>query len=69
MKISASGVLLRAAERLKHTRDARHLEYTLRQLYSHLKELQQRHAAGDATAIVEFFEIWTGFEAESGIES
>jgi hypothetical protein len=66
MFISISGVLLRAAKRISKTADS-HLEYPLRQLYSHIQQIQIRHARGESKEVLdEFFGIWTQLDASSG---
>ena len=66
MFISLSGVLLRAAKRISKTADS-HIEHPLRQLYSHIQQIQIRHARGESKEVLdEFFGIWTQLEASSG---
>ena len=54
MTISLPGVILRAAERLESTLDAKYLGYPMRQLLDHLRELRADHSKCD-----EFFALWT----------
>lgn len=54
MKISINGVLLRAAERVERTRDAKYLGWPLRQLLDHIRELRQ-----DPTKVGEFLDLYT----------
>lgn len=69
MSISASGVLLRAAERLERTRDSNYLGFPLRELYGHLQELKRLHAEGKgAESLDAFFGTWTGLERPSGLD-
>lgn len=63
MTISTSGVLLRAAERLNRTRDAKHLRYHLSQLYSHLKLVKEAHERGESKEILDrFFGCWVDLD-------
>lgn len=55
MQISIPGVLERAADRLAKTRDGKYLEWPLRQLSTHLKELATKP---DAETLAEFFQAW-----------
>lgn len=64
MRISASGVLLRAAERLDRTRDMKHLAFGLRQLYEHLKELKRLGEIENSAACRQMFEIWTDLDKD-----
>lgn len=61
--ISASGVILRAADACKRDHRARDLNYPLRQLYGHLKEVKVMHDAGRSKEALElFFAIWIDLE-------
>ena len=41
MRCSLSGVLLRAAERCKRSRDATHLEFPMQELHRHIEMLRE----------------------------
>jgi len=66
MNISASGVLLRAAERLEKTRDSKQTGYMLRQLYKHLTML---HEDQTEATLAKFFSVWVDFDQEAFKES
>lgn len=53
MKISLSGFLIRAAERLEATRDMKYLGFPIRQLLDHLRELRKDHSK-----VGEFFDLY-----------
>jgi len=53
MKVSLPGVLIRAADRLEKTRDAKDLGFMLKELYRHLTELRN-----NKELIEEFFDLW-----------
>ncbi len=57
MTISTSGVLLRAAERLEKTRDSKSTGFMLRELYRHLKMLND-----DPTMHARFFELYVDLD-------
>ena len=54
MHISINGVLLRAAERVEKTRDAKYLGFALRQLLDHIRELRK-----DPAKVGEFLDLYT----------
>jgi hypothetical protein len=54
MHISINGLLLRAAERVEKTRDAKYLGWGLRQLLDHIRELRK-----DPTKVGEFLDLYT----------
>lgn len=57
MTISAAGVLNRAAEQCKRSREMKHLEWPLRELLKHLDEMYRRRA--EPGILDEFFAVWT----------
>lgn len=54
MHVSINGLLLRAAERVERTRDAKYLGWGLRELLDHIRELRK-----DPTKVGEFLELYT----------
>lgn len=65
MKISTSGVLLRAASFCRTKRDARHLDYPLRQLYSHLKTLKETPENERLAMLERFFAVWVDLNEDA----
>jgi hypothetical protein len=57
MTISLSGVLRRAAEQCKQSRDNKHLEFPLLELLKHLRELREKRE--QPGIIDEFFAVWS----------
>lgn len=59
MTISLPGVLERAADQCQRSRDNKYLAWPLRKLLADLRELRQRHRAGDTGVVDEFFALWS----------
>lgn len=59
MHVSIDGLLIRAAERVERTRDAKYLGWGLRQLLDHIRELRK-----DPTKVGEFLELYTDSEPD-----
>ncbi|MGE4296815.1 MAG: hypothetical protein AB7E47_02200 [Desulfovibrionaceae bacterium] len=58
MKISLPGVLKRAANSVRKSKDAQHLELPLLTLLEHLQTVRERYALGDTSVVGEFFNVW-----------
>jgi len=56
MKISAAGVLLRAADECEQHEDSKYLSYGLKELLKHIEELREYPTA---ETLGEFLSLWT----------
>lgn len=59
MRVSLTGVITRSAKALRERGEAGHdSAFMLEELHRHLKELRDRHAAGDPGVVAEFFNLY-----------
>lgn len=65
MTISTSGVLLRAAEICKTKRDAKHLDFPLRQLYEHLSLIKNTPESERVAMLERFFAVWVDLDQDA----